>query len=161
MTSLLKLRNMFLCATVVLATVVIVVPDSSFAQSSSQPNKENLESRRWFQDAKFGLFIHWGVYSVLGKGEWVMNNDKMSVSEYEKLPAQFNPTDFDPAEWVAMAKAAGMKYITITGRHHDGFAMFDSKISDWNIVQRTPYQKDVMKALAEECQKQGIKLFFY
>ncbi|MEO6727210.1 MAG: alpha-L-fucosidase [Blastocatellia bacterium] len=161
MTSLLKLRNIFLCVTVVLATVVIVVPDSSFAQSSSQPSKENMESRRWFQDAKFGLFIHWGVYSVLGKGEWVMNNDKMPVNEYEKLPAQFNPTEFDPAEWVAMAKAAGMKYITITSRHHDGFAMFDSKISDWNIVQRTPYQKDVMKALAEECQKQGIKLFFY
>ncbi|MEO6726522.1 MAG: alpha-L-fucosidase, partial [Blastocatellia bacterium] len=126
MTSLLKLRNIFLCVTVVLATVVIVVPDTSFAQSSSQPSKENLaskenlESRRWFQDAKFGLFIHWGVYSVLGKGEWVMNNDKMPVNEYEKLPAQFNPTEFDPAEWVAMAKAAGMKYITITSRHHDG-----------------------------------------
>jgi alpha-L-fucosidase len=147
--------------TVVLAMALITVPDRSIAQSSYQPNKENLESRRWFQDAKFGLFIHWGVYSVLGKGEWVMNNDKMPISEYEKLPAQFNPTEFNAAEWVAMAKAAGMKYITITSRHHDGFAMFDSKISDWNIVQRTPYKKDVMKALAEECQKQGIKLFFY
>ena len=83
---------------------------------------------------------------MLGKGEWVMNNDKMTVSDYEKLPAQFNPTEFNAAEWVAMAKAAGMKYITITSRHHDGFAMFDSKISDWNIVQRTPYKKDVMKA---------------
>ncbi len=161
MTSLLKLRNISLCVAVVLAASLIALPDRSAAQSPSQPTKENLESRRWFQDAKFGLFIHWGVYSVLGKGEWVMNNDKMPVSEYEKLPAQFNPTEFNAAEWVAMAKAAGMKYITITSRHHDGFAMFDSKISDWNIVQRTPYKKDVMKALAEECQKQGIKLFFY
>lgn len=161
MTSLLKLRNLFLCMTAVLAMALMTVPDRSIAQSAYQPGKENLESRRWFQDAKFGLFIHWGVYSVLGKGEWVMNNDKMTVSEYEKLPAQFNPTEFNAAEWVAMAKAAGMKYITITSRHHDGFAMFDSKISDWNIVQRSPYKKDVMKALAEECQKQGIKLFFY
>ncbi|MEP7336471.1 MAG: alpha-L-fucosidase [Acidobacteriota bacterium] len=161
MTSLLKVRSLYLCVAFVLATALIAAPDNSAAQSSYQPAKENLESRRWFQDAKFGLFIHWGVYSVLGKGEWVMNNDKMPVSEYEKLPAQFNPTEFNAAEWVAMAKAAGMKYITITSRHHDGFAMFDSKISDWNIVQRTPYKKDVMKALAEECQKQGIKLFFY
>jgi len=161
MTSLLKLRTLSFCAAFVLATTLIVAPDRSAAQSSYQPTRENLESRRWFQDAKFGLFIHWGVYSVLGKGEWVMNNDKMPISEYEKLPAQFNPTEFNPAEWVATAKAAGMKYITITSRHHDGFAMFDSKVSDWNIVQRTPYKKDVMKMLAEECRKQGVKLFFY
>jgi alpha-L-fucosidase len=161
MTSLLKLRNVSLCAAFVLAATLIVASDHSAAQSPYQPTKENLESRRWFQDAKFGLFIHWGVYSVLGKGEWVMNNDKMPVSEYEKLPAQFNPTEFNPTEWVAMAKAAGMKYITITSRHHDGFAMFDSKVSDWNIAQRTPYKKDVLKMLAEECQKQGVKLFFY
>ncbi|HEV8487082.1 MAG TPA: alpha-L-fucosidase [Blastocatellia bacterium] len=131
------------------------------AQSNYQPSKANLEAREWFQDAKFGLFVHWGVYSVLGDGEWVMNNRKIPVSDYEKLPAQFNPIDFDPAEWVAMVKAAGMKYITITSKHHDGFAMFDSKVSDWNIVHRTPYKKDVLKMLAAECHKQGIKLFFY
>ena len=124
-------------------------------------SSENLESRRWFQDAKFGLFIHWGVYSTLGRGEWVMNNEKIPVSEYEKLPQRFNPTEFNPAEWVSMAKAAGMKYITITSKHHDGFAMFDSKLSDWDIVDRSPYKKDVLKMLAEECRKQGIKLFFY
>lgn len=131
------------------------------AQAGYQPTKENLEARRWFQDAKFGLFIHWGVYSVLGKGEWVMNNNKMTISEYEKLPPQFNPTEFSAAEWVALAKAAGMKYITITSKHHDGFAMFDSKLTDWDIVDRTPYKKDVLKMLADECQKQGLKLFFY
>src|SRR5262245_60183141 len=76
-----------------------------------QPAPSNLKTREWFQDAKFGLFVHWGVYSVLGKGEWVMNNDKMPVSEYQKLPAQFNPIRFDAAEWVAMVKAAGQRYI--------------------------------------------------
>jgi alpha-L-fucosidase len=115
----------------------------------------------WFRDAKFGMFIHWGVYSVLGDGEWVMNEKKIPVSEYEKLPARFNPTEFNAAEWVALAKAAGVKYITITSKHHDGFAMFASKQSDWNIVDRTPWKKDPIKMLADECQKQGIKLFFY
>ncbi len=125
------------------------------------PTKENLEARTWFQDAKFGLFIHWGVYSILGDGEWVMHNQKIPVKTYEKLPGAFNPTQYDPAEWVAMAKKAGMKYITITSKHHDGFAMWDSKVSDYNIVDQTPYKKDVLKMLADECQKQGIKLFFY
>ncbi len=131
------------------------------AQSKYQPTPENLKSREWFQDAKFGLFIHWGVYSVLGDGEWVMNNRQIPIQAYEKIPAFFNPTQFDPAEWVQMAKDAGMKYITITSKHHDGFAMFDSKISDYNVVKRTPYGKDVLKMLADECHRQGIKLFFY
>jgi alpha-L-fucosidase len=138
-----------------------IFPLSVAAQSTYQPSPANLAARQWFQDAKFGLFVHWGIYSVLGDGEWVMNNKKISISEYEKLPAQFNPTEFDPAEWVALVKAAGMKYITITSKHHDGFAMFGSKVSDWNLVDRTPYKKDVLKKLADECHKQGIKLFFY
>jgi alpha-L-fucosidase len=133
----------------------------TLAQQTYQPSRANLAARRWFQDAKFGLFIHWGVYSVLADGEWVMQVKKIPVNEYEKLPAQFNPSEFNAAEWVALAKAAGMKYITITSKHHDGFAMFDSKVSDWNIVARTPYKKDPLKSLAEECRKQGIKLFFY
>jgi alpha-L-fucosidase len=131
------------------------------AQSFERPGDPNLRARRWFQDAKFGLFIHWGVYSILGDGEWVMNNRKIPITDYEKLPSQFNPIAFDPAEWVALAKAAGMKYITITSKHHDGFAMFDSKVSGYDIVERTPYKKDVLKMLADECHRQGIKLFFY
>jgi len=126
-----------------------------------QPSPENLEARAWFQEARFGLFVHWGVYSLLGDGEWVMNNQNISIEEYEKLPTFFNPVDFNPVEWVTMAKEAGMKYITITSRHHDGFSMFDSKMTDYDIVDRTPYGKDVLKLLAEECRKQGIKLFFY
>ena len=132
-----------------------------FSQAAYTPTADNLAARAWFQDAKFGLFIHWGVYSVLADGEWVQNNQKIPKATYEKLPALFNPTAFDPKEWVSMVKAAGMKYITITSKHHDGFAMFATKQSNWNIVDRTPYGKDVLKMLADECQKQGIKLFFY
>ncbi len=125
------------------------------------PTEANLAARRAFQDAKFGMFIHWGVYSVLADGEWVMQIRRFPVSTYERLPELFNPTEFDAAEWVALAKAAGMKYITITSKHHDGFAMFGTRQSDWNVVDRTPYKKDVLKALADECHKQGIEIFFY
>lgn len=144
--------------------VVAVVAALTIAQAQEKkytPTPENLKNREWFQDARFGLFIHWGVYSVLGDGEWVMNNQQIPIKTYEKLPAFFNPVDFNPTEWVQMAKDAGMKYITITSKHHDGFAMYDSKVSDYNIVKRTPYGKDVLKMLADECRKQGIKLFFY
>jgi alpha-L-fucosidase len=125
------------------------------------PTPENLAAREWFQDARFGLFIHWGVYSVLGDGEWVMHNQSIPASTYEKLPAFFNPIGYDAAEWVRIAKAAGMRYITITSKHHDGFAMFDSTVSDYDIVDRTPYGKDVIKALVEEARKEGIRVFFY
>jgi len=148
---------------VVLFAVFVVGFFSSpmWAQTGYQPAPENLQARQEFQDAKFGMFIHWGVYSVLGDGEWVLHNRKLTVQEYERLPKFFDPEKFDAKAWVGLAKAAGMKYITITSRHHDGFAMFDSKVSDWNIVQRTPYGKDPLKMLADEAHRQGIKLFFY
>ena len=144
-------------------TAVQLAAASSLALQSApyQPAASNLAARQWFQDAKFGLFVHWGVYSVLGKGEWVMNNDKMPVSEYQKLPARFNPAGFNAAEWVSMVKAAGQRYITITSKHHDGFAMWGTKRSKWNIADTTPYAKDPLKMLADECHKQGVKLFFY
>ncbi|HLT74129.1 MAG TPA: alpha-L-fucosidase [Ohtaekwangia sp.] len=145
-----------------LATLIFVVVVSiAHAQETYKPSAENLKNRAWFEEARFGLFIHWGVYSVLGDGEWVMNTRKIPIRNYEKLPAFFNPTEFDAREWVQMAKDAGMKYITITSKHHDGFAMWDSKVSDYNIVRKTPYGKDILKMLADECQRQGIKLFFY
>ena len=143
-----------LCSTLACATAVS-------GQEGYTPTPENLKARAWFQDAKFGLFIHWGVYSVLGDGEWVMETRPINGKDYAKLPNFFNPTKFDPAKWVALAKAAGMRYITITSKHHDGFAMFGSKLSDWNVVARTPYGKDVIGMLATECHKQGIKLFLY
>ena len=126
-----------------------------------QPTEANLAAREWFQNARFGMFIHWGVYSVLGKGEWVMNNDQMSVAEYSKVPPRFNPAGYDPAAWVALAKKAGQRYITITSKHHDGFGMWATEQNKWNIVDSTPYRKDVLKPLADECHKQGVKLFFY
>jgi alpha-L-fucosidase len=126
-----------------------------------QPTETNLAARRWFQDSKFGMFIHWGVYSVLERGEWVMNNARIPIAEYEQLAARFNPVKYDPAQWVSLAKSAGMRYITITSKHHDGFAMWGTKQSKWNIVDATPYGKDVLKPLAEECRKQGLRLFFY
>jgi alpha-L-fucosidase len=145
----------------VVCVAALSLRDPARAQSGYTPAPANLAAREWFQDARFGLFVHWGVYSVLGDGEWVMQNKKIPIADYEKLPAAFNPIDFDAAEWVSMAKNAGMKYITITSKHHDGFAMFDSKVSDYTIVSRTPYKKDPLKALAEECRRQGLKLFFY
>jgi alpha-L-fucosidase len=137
------------------------------AQEGYVPTQKNLDNREWFQDAKFGLFIHWGVYSIMAGGgdqgiaEWIMERKNIPIVQYEKLPGFFNPTQFDPAEWVSMVKKAGMHYITITSKHHDGFAMFDSKISDYNIVDATPYGRDVIGMLKEECDKQGVKLFFY
>ena len=144
-----------------LLILILLLSLTSFGQEKYIPTKENLEAREWFQDARFGLFIHWGVYSVLGDGEWVMNNQNISIKEYEKLSTFFNPVYFDAEEWVLMAKNAGMKYITITSRHHDGFSMFDSKASDYNIVDKTPYGKDVLKMLDEACRKHDMKLFFY
>lgn len=131
------------------------------AQGEYRPAPSNLAARRWFRDARFGLFVHWGVYSVLGEGEWVMNNKGMTVARYEQLAPRFDPVKFDAAEWVALAKAAGVRYITITSKHHDGFAMFDSRLTDWDVVDRTSYKKDVLKQLAAECRRQGLGLFFY
>lgn len=148
------MKNITLWAAALLLSV------SAFSQPY-KPAPENLKARETFQDAKFGMFIHWGVYSVLSDGEWILNNRKIPLKDYDKIAEAFNPTQFDAAEWVSLVKAAGMKYITITSKHHDGFAMWDSKISDWDIMDKSPYKKDVLKMLANECKKQGIKLFFY
>ena len=151
------MKNRILSLLVLIASASLTV----YSQSDYKPAPENLAARQWFQDAKFGLFIHWGVYSTLASGEWVMYQQKLDKATYEKLPAFFNPIAFNAAEWVKMVKDAGMKYITITSKHHDGFAMWGTKQSTWNIVDRTPYGKDVLKQLADECHKQGVKLFFY
>lgn len=152
-------RRSVCCAAVL--GVVLAGSSSASAQETYTLTPENRKARAWFEDAKFGLFIHWGVYSVLADGEWVMETRPVNRTDYAKLPNFFNPIKFDPAAWVALAKTAGMKYITITSKHHDGFAMFDSKLTDWNVVARTPYGKDVIGMLAAECHRQGIKLFFY
>jgi alpha-L-fucosidase len=124
------------------------------------PTPENVKAREIFSDDRFGLFIHWGPFSIPGDGEWVMNNRNISVKNYKRLENFFNPVEFNAAEWVAMAKNAGMKYITLITRHHDGFSMWDTKFSDYNIMH-TPYKKDIVKLMADECHKQGIQLFLY
>src|SRR5271168_4427488 len=113
---------------------------------------------KWWREARFGMFIHWGLYAVpageyKGKrtewiGEWIMNSLKIPVADYAHFATEFNPTKFNANEWVSIAKNAGMKYIVITSKHHDGFAMFGSKASDYNIVDATPYHHDPLKDLA-------------
>jgi len=124
------------------------------------PTSENLAARVQYQDDKYGMFIHWGLSSVLAHGEWVMNERNIKVEDYTRLLRVFNPVDFDAAQWVATAKNAGMKYIVFITRHHDGFSNWDTKFSDWKITN-TPYGKDVLKMLSEECKKQGMKLGLY
>ena len=131
------------------------------AQAVDSIPAERLTARAWFRDARFGMFIHWGVYSQLAQGEWVMQNREIPVTTYEWLASAFNPVKFDAKEWVSIAKAAGARYITITARHHDGFSMFATEASPYNIRDWTPFKRDPLAELAEECRRQGIKLFFY
>jgi alpha-L-fucosidase len=137
----------------------IFIGGLSHAQSYT-PTPENLASRKQFEDMRFGMFIHWGPFSIPGSGEWVMNERNITVKNYTRLEKFFNPIDFDAAQYVRTAKDAGMKYITLITRHHDGFSMWDTKYSDFNIMH-TPYKKDIVKLMADECHKQGIKLVLY
>ena len=125
------------------------------------PTAEAAAAKEQFRDDKFGVFIHWGVYSMLARGEWVMNVEKIPYKEYSKLPGGFYPSKFDADRWVAQIKASGAKYITNTTRHHDGFSMFDTKASDYDIIDASPFKRDVLKEIANACHRQGIKLNFY
>jgi alpha-L-fucosidase len=149
------LIHILLVAVLLLSPLRIARP-----QATSVP-AARLAAREWFRQAAFGVFIHWGVYSQLGAGEWVMQNKEIPAATYEWLASEFNPIKFDAHEWVSLAKAAGARYITITSRHHDGFSMFATKATPYNIVDWTPFKRDPMKELAEECHRQGIILFFY
>ena len=155
------------------ATMIALTINAGELATNSIPSETPAQYAKrmaWFDEARFGMFIHWGLYSVpagewqgkpsSGTGEWIMQYAKIPTSEYEKFAPQFNPVKFDAKEWVRMAKDAGMKYIVITTKHHDGFAMFRSDLSDWGI-KSTPFQRDPLKELADECHKAGIKLCFY
>lgn len=131
------------------------------AQPGYTPTPEIIEAREQFRDKGFGIFIHWGIYSMLGSGEWVLNDPDIYHNEYSKLAAGFYPSKFDAAEWVKQIKNSGAKYICITSRHHDGFSMFDTEYSSYNIVDATPFKRDVLKEISDECAKQGIGLHFY
>lgn len=126
-----------------------------------RPSAEGLAARASFQDDKFGIFIHWGVYSMMADGECIMHEKGIPYSDYSMLPGGFYPSRFSASSWVKSIKEAGARYITITSRHVDGFAMFSSKASSYNIVDATPYGRDILRELADECQKQGLKLNLY
>lgn len=143
-----------------LALVAATVPPA-FPKEKPETPAQHAARMAWWRDARFGMFIHWGIYSVPAKGEWYMYNAKVPIPEYEKYAKEFNPVKFDPLAWVKLAKAAGMKYIVITTKHHDGFCMWDTKLTNYNIVKRTPFHRDVLKELAAACKKEGIRLCFY
>jgi len=159
-------------------TLAIILSAGTLVNGNPKPqgrpgeSKEARDTRMaWWREAKFGMFIHWGVYSVPagyyeGKpygnnGEWIMHDAKIPCAKYQQFAKEFNPVKFNADEFVRVAKDAGMKYMVITSKHHDGFAMFDSKVNDWNIVKATPYHHDPLKDLVEACRKQGMKLGFY
>ena len=141
---------------------------ASVTEESPEAFNKRME---WWRDARFGMFIHWGAYAVPagihngeeipGIGEWIMDRAKIPVEEYEKYPRQFNPVEYDPYEWVRIARNAGMKYIIITSKHHDGFCLWDSDVTEYDMVDFSPYGKDLLKPLAEACEKEGIRLGFY
>jgi alpha-L-fucosidase len=144
----------------------------AFDGAQARPYDAAREKRlEWFRDVKYGMFIHWGLYAIpagewngkrsLGLGEWIMNRSQVPVKEYEKLATQFNPVKFNADEWVQLAQDAGMKYIVITSKHHDGFAMFKSAVSKYNVADATPYKRDILKELADACATRGMRLGFY
>ena len=142
--------------------------NSDYLNESAEKFDQRME---WWRDAGFGMFIHWGAYAVPagvynneeipGNGEWIMDKAKIPIPDYEKFARQFNPVRFDAEEWVRIAKNAGMKYIVITSKHHDGFCLWDTKLTDYNIVNYTEYKHDVLKELSKACEDAGIKLCFY
>ncbi len=157
------------CLTSLLAMACAWPSLSARAAGAATETPEQRAARmKWFAEARFGLFIHWGVYSVpagewKGKtnyGEWFLEETHMPVSQYEKFAQQFNPVKFDAKQWVALAKEAGVKYIVITSKHHDGFGMFPSQETDW-CIKSTPFQRDPLKELSAACREAGIKFCLY
>jgi alpha-L-fucosidase len=150
---------------------VLCIVSHLWAQAPRPPDPAREKRLEWFREAKYGLFIHWGLYAIPagewkgkrspGLGEWVMLRSRVPVKEYEQLASRFNPVKFNADEWVKVAKDAGMKYIVITSKHHDGFALFKSNASKYNIVDATPFKRDVLKELADACARGGIRLGFY
>src|SRR5437868_8908843 len=153
------------------ASVIWAQKNSAAAPSVKAADDLKEKRLQWFRNARFGMMIHWGLYSVPagewkgkrieGLGEWIMNRAKIPVREYELLAPKFDPEKFNAEEFVRIAKDAGMKYIVITSKHHDGFAMFHSQVSKYNIYDATPFKRDPMKELSEACARHGIKFGFY
>ena len=140
---------------------LMLMPTATTMAQSYTPTPENLQARKEFQESRFGIFIHWGIYSMFAQGEWYLQNYPIDKYEYAKAADAFYPHRFNAQEWVSAIKASGAKYICFTSRHHDGFSMWDTEQSPYNIVDATPYAHDVLKDLANECERQGIKLHLY
>ena len=139
-------------AAIIVAMGAVVTPATA-QENRYTPTPENLQARREFADSKFGIFIHWGIYSMFAQGEWYLQNAEIDKAEYAKAADAFYPHRFDAKAWVAAIKDAGAKYICFTSRHHDSFSMWDTAESDYNIVDATPFGRDVIKELADECHK--------
>ncbi|MDO4789429.1 MAG: alpha-L-fucosidase [Porphyromonas sp.] len=147
-------------ATFVIVGLILLIPNLQ-AQQGYQPTADNLKAREQFRDKGFGIFLHWGLYSMFAQGEWYMTNANINHKEYAKAAAGFYPSKFNAAEWVATIKASGAGYLTITSRHHDGFSLWNTKYSDYNIVKATPFGRDVLAELRDECRKQGLRFHIY
>ena len=145
----------------ILAAAAMLVISASAAAQAYKPSESNLQARKDLVKERFGIFLHWGIYASYGQAEWYLNNGKLNKDEYAKAARGFYPVHYNAEEWVKAFKDAGAEYVTITSRHHDGFSMYDTKASDYNIVKATPYAHDVMKDLDEACLKEGLKLQFY
>ena len=154
----------------ILALLLLINPTFSTAQESKSEKDERMA---WWRDATFGMFIHWGLYAIpagtwggvpLPKGrigEWIMHDANIPVADYEKLASEFNPINFNAEQWVSIAKNAGMKYIVITSKHHDGFSIWDSEVSNYDVMDASPFKRDILMELKEACDAAGIKLCFY
>jgi hypothetical protein len=123
-------------------------------------NQEIRERTKWFMDDRFGMFIHWGLYSIPACGEWIMSHNEMTVEEYKKYFEQFDPIDYDPKKWVKLAKDAGMKYVVLTAKHHDGFCLFDSKLTDYKATN-TKARRDLVREFVDACREEGLKVGLY
>lgn len=143
------------------AMLALSLTASANTNQTYTPSADNIAARKHFQDSKFGIFLHWGLYAMLATGEWTMTNNNLNYKEYAKLAGGFYPSRFIAKEWVSQIKASGAKYICFTTRHHEGFSMFKSKYSDYNVVDASPFKRDIVKELADECHRQGIDIHFY
>lgn len=155
----------------VLGAVVTVAAALNGPPAAAETVAERDARMAWWRDARFGMFIHWGLYAVPagrwngeevpGIGEWIMDRAAIPVHEYEALAAQFNPTAYDPVQWAQIAKDAGMKYVVITSKHHDGFCLFDTDATQWDVVDATPYGKDLLTPLSQACRDAGLRFCVY
>ncbi len=146
---------------IVILALLLAFATPLFAQEKYTPSEGNLKARQEFAESRFGVFIHWGIYSVFAQGEWYIHSKGISIAEYKKAADAFYPHRFDAKAWVSAIKESGAKYICFTTRHHEGFSMWDTKYSDYDIVDATPYKRDVLKDLIKECHRQGIKIHLY